>query len=81
VEAAGIEPSADIYATDNALCNCEYCQQCRAANALHFDCVKSHFLASLDTDLQRVIAGWERLDGTTRHAIAARFGQSDMDFG
>jgi hypothetical protein len=71
VEAAGIEPSADIVATENSICDCENCQQCRAANALHFECFKGQFLASLDPDLQRVISNWTTLPGSMRRAISA----------
>jgi hypothetical protein len=80
VEAAGIEPSADFVASESGICNCENCQQCRAANALHFECFKSHFQASLDADLQRVIDGWDRLDTMIRHIIAAHCSQSNLDF-
>jgi len=70
VEAAGIEPSAIFAATENSICDCENCQQCRAANALHSECFKRQFLASLDADLHYVIEQWELLDASTRRAIA-----------
>jgi hypothetical protein len=70
VEAAGIEPSFDIDATDSSVCDCENCQLCPAARALHLDCFKSHFLASIDADLHYVIEQWERLDASTQRAIA-----------
>jgi hypothetical protein len=44
---AGIEPSDDIDATEYTICNCEKCQECRAAYALHRECFKSHYLATL----------------------------------
>jgi hypothetical protein len=75
MEAAGIEPSSDFVTTENSICDCENCQQCRAARALHFECFRSQFLATLDIDLQSLIDGWERLDETTRHAIAAQIGE------
>ena len=50
VEAAGIELEGNFDATDSAVCDCENCQQCRAANALHFECFKSYFLATLGAD-------------------------------
>jgi hypothetical protein len=81
VEAAGIEPSDDFDATENCICDCENCQQCRAARALHLDCFRSHFLSSLDAELQRVIEGWEQLDATTRHEIAGQFSIDNLDFG
>lgn len=80
MEAAGIEPSADFIATDNSVCDCENCQQCRAAYALHFECFKSHFLESFDAELQRVIDGWKQPDVTTRYAIAGQFKNYDSDF-
>jgi hypothetical protein len=57
VEAAGIEPSDDFDATGSSICNCENCQ--------------GHFLASLDADLQRVMAAWERLPKAMRKAVLA----------
>jgi hypothetical protein len=71
VEAAGIEPVDDFDATAEPLCDCENCQQCRAAYALHSECFKSHFLASLDTDLQNVIESWEGVPVAIRAAINA----------
>ena len=71
MEAAGIEPAVEIAANDNGLCTCEECQQCRAANALHFECFNRHFLTSFDADLQRVIAAWDVLDDRTRREMVA----------
>jgi len=71
VEAAGIELGSDSDATDNSLCTCEKCQECRAARALHLDCLKGHFLASLDADLQRLIGIWDQLAVPIRSAILA----------
>jgi hypothetical protein len=45
------------------------CQHCRAAYALHLDCFKSHFLASLDADLQRVIEQWQSLPESVKDNI------------
>jgi hypothetical protein len=70
VEAAGIEPSFDFDATDSAVYDRDNCQQCRTAYALPFECFKSRLLASLDADLQHVIASWNGLRETTRRAIA-----------
>jgi hypothetical protein len=67
----GIEPGADFDGTTDGLCDCENCQQCRAANALHLECFKGHFLASLDADLQQVIDVWERLPTEMRKEFAA----------
>lgn len=74
MEAAGIEPSDDFDATCDSVCNCENCQECRAAYALHSECFKGHLLASLDADLQRVIDGWELLSESVRDAIRALIG-------
>jgi hypothetical protein len=52
------------------VCDCENCQECGAAYALHFDCSKSHFLASFDVELQLVVDGWRRLPKQMREAIA-----------
>jgi hypothetical protein len=69
VEAAGIEPSADFATSESGVCDCENCQECRAARALHFECFKSQFLASLDADVQRVVAAWNKLGPATRCVI------------
>ena len=87
----GIEPSADSVATETSTCDCENCQQCRAANALHFECFRSQFLTTLDIDLQCLIGGWERpvfrilvspRDFTLRahcaHRTLARFRRSNL---
>jgi hypothetical protein len=72
VEAAGIEPSADFAATANSVCDCENCEQCRAAYALHVECFKSHFLASLDGDLQCLVVKWDQLGFAVREAVKAQ---------
>lgn len=69
MEAAGIEPSDDFDATKNSVCDCEKCQECRAAQALHGECFQSHYLASLDAELQRVLKVWKRLDASARLAV------------
>lgn len=68
---AGIEPPDDSDANDNVPCACENCQQCRAAYALHLECFKGHYLASIDADLQAIIGGWEKLPDATRYAFLA----------
>ena len=70
VEAAGIEPSANSTATKNSVCNCENCQQCRAASALHFECFKSHYLGSFDADLQRLLNSWNQLPASVISAVS-----------
>jgi hypothetical protein len=77
----GLEPPSEFAATDCGICDCEGCQQCRAANALHYECFKSRFLASLDADLRCLFARWDRLDDSARQAIAAyggRRNESDL---
>lgn len=78
VEAAGIEPSCDFDATKSSVCDCENCQQCRAAYALHLKCFKSQFLASLDGDLQWIVAHWEQLDKSTQDAVVALIGGATL---
>jgi hypothetical protein len=71
VEAAGIEPGADFDATETRVCDCENCQLCRAAYALHLECFKCRYLATLDKDLQRVIRDWANLKPSVRSAICS----------
>ncbi len=66
VEAAGIEHGDDIIANEDQLCSCEKCQECRAANALHGNCSTGRYLASLDPDLQSLIASWGSLDEASK---------------
>src|ERR1051326_5373848 len=77
-EAAGIEPSPHFAASNSIVWDRENCQGCHAARALHFECFKSHFLASLDADLQGLIDRWEHLDATARHAIADQMTQENL---
>ncbi len=65
----GIEPSDDFGATADSPCDCENCQQCRAAYALHLECFKGHLMASFDADLQRVVEAWDRLPEAVRKAV------------
>jgi hypothetical protein len=81
VKAAGIEPGSDFDAPESVVCNCENCQQCRAANALHEECFKTRYLASLDKDLQQVINSWEPLNAAARRAIAAQFADRGLGIG
>jgi hypothetical protein len=66
----GLEPASEFAANVGALCGCENCLQCCAARALHSECFKRHYLASLDSDLQKVINAWERLPVTLREAVS-----------
>jgi hypothetical protein len=68
--AARIEPLVDFDVTKSDLSSCENCQECRAANVLHFECFKRHLL-SLDTNLQQVLESWEMLPNEIRLAMLA----------
>jgi hypothetical protein len=59
---AGIEPSS--YAESTV--NCQLLCAPRALDPGGFNC---HFVASLDADLQRMIAAWEGLPAAIRRAI------------
>jgi hypothetical protein len=74
MEAAGMEPASCSNLTDNACYVCENCQHPSAARALHSGGLNCHFLASLDADLQRVIAEWENLPAAIRRATLALIG-------
>ena len=69
IDTTGIEPSFDSDATDSSVCDCENFQQCRAANALHFDCFKGQFLSSLDAELRGVIEAWNATAPSLRKTI------------
>jgi hypothetical protein len=71
VAEAGLEPANEIDATDNCICTCEFCERCRAAVALHSECFKRQFLASLDAELQSIIAAWAGLPIGLRRALLA----------
>ena len=68
-KAAGIEPASCAESTLNGDCACVKCQHPCAAEALHSGGLNCHFLASLDADLQRVIAAWDALPTAIRMAI------------
>jgi hypothetical protein len=70
----GVEPNLNSDATADGDCSCVNCPKCGAANALqdgHFDCPA---LASLDTDLQRVVGAWDGLPAHMRKTILALVG-------
>jgi hypothetical protein len=71
VEAAGIEPGNDIDASVEGHCECEECQLCRAAHALHFECFKSRYLTPFEIDLHSLISNWQTLPNNIRTAIKA----------
>jgi hypothetical protein len=66
VEAAGIEPSDDFDATESSICDCENCQQCRAANALDFidDCAANEPCRQAFPGLNRASVGRPRPIGS-----------------
>lgn len=66
---AGLEPASDSALNAYQLCGCEKCRSCRAALALHKECIESRLLASLDIDLQHIIAAWEQLLASIKKAI------------
>jgi hypothetical protein len=68
---AGIEPASDSDASAESLCSCEFCQGYRAARALHSDRSNCLDVASLDHDLQEVIAVWGKLPKRIRATIMA----------
>jgi hypothetical protein len=69
MEAAGIEPESNLTATGELPCGCVICKECLAANALYGPCSDCHWMASLDADLQRVVAAWNRLSAAIKTAI------------
>jgi hypothetical protein len=69
--AVGIEPAVDFDATGKLPCGCVICDECRAAMALQSGRTEWLEWASLDADLQRVIASWTQLPPAIRVAIAA----------
>jgi alpha-D-ribose 1-methylphosphonate 5-triphosphate synthase subunit PhnH len=48
-----------------------FAEECRAANALHCEIFNCLSLASIDANLQRVIAAWEKLSKAAKAAILA----------
>jgi len=61
VEAAGIEPSAEIVASVSVPCSCEWCISARAANALHSGDTQSPCLSTPDATLHWLIRHWAEL--------------------
>jgi hypothetical protein len=71
---AGVEPGSQTDVTPDNECTCESCQGWRAALALQSGRSDCHALASLDADLQRVIAAWDELPSHIRKTILASLG-------
>jgi hypothetical protein len=74
LEAAGIEPVGGFDETDNCDCGCDFCRGFRAARALHSWRPEWLELASLDADLQRLVAAWGALSKAMRAAVMALIG-------
>jgi hypothetical protein len=71
MKAAAIEPASCSNLTESACCLCDNCQHPCAARALQTGGPNCHFVASLDADLQRVIAAWDGLPEAIRRATLA----------
>jgi hypothetical protein len=72
----GVEPLGDFDAKRNSASTSIDRQQGAAARALHSGGPNCHCLASLDADLQRVIAAWDGLPTAIRRATLALIGAS-----
>ena len=73
----GFESTSDFDATGKLPCGCVICEQCRAANALHCESFNCLSLASIDTNLQEVIAAWDGLPEAIRRAVMALIGSQE----
>lgn len=71
MEDGGFEPTLNNNATKLCACSCELCNDPCAANALHLCGSNCQFVATIDADLQSVIAAWNRLPKPIRNAIVA----------
>ena len=71
---AGLEPTEDLDTTAVAAYGCVICPRCRAARALQTGHLGWLDLASLDGDLQRVIAAWGGLPSAIREVLLALVG-------
>jgi hypothetical protein len=67
----GLEPTTGFDATDASICDCENCQQPRAANALHADISTGQLMAIFDADFHQVKLAWPTLPSETRKVILA----------
>jgi hypothetical protein len=70
-EDMGLEPAIDFNTNVDAACNCDKCDQCGAVNALQTNSAVGLCMASIDADLQLVIAEWEEAPQAIRRAILA----------
>jgi hypothetical protein len=69
----GIEPAFCAESSLDCDCGCDKCEHPRAARALHPGGLNCHRVASLDADLQRVVAAWYGLPEAIRTATMALF--------
>ena len=67
----GIEPAICFDGTNEAVCDCVNCAQCRAARALHSGNSNWLDLASIDADLLSVVLAWGKLSEPVRKGICA----------
>jgi hypothetical protein len=81
VEAAGIEPALEFDATGKLPCGCVFCQECRAALALHSWRPQWLELAFDDADLQRVLDSWGLLPAAIRRAVLALIASQESSHG
>ena len=72
--AAGFEPAGKRDTTSDGECGCDLCLGWRAALALQNDGSRCLGIASLDCDLEQVIAAWGKLPVVLRRAIMALIG-------
>jgi hypothetical protein len=74
VPEVGVEPNLESATTADGDCGCANCPGCCAANALQGGRSVCPALASLDTDLQRVVGAWDGLPTHIRKTILALVG-------
>lgn len=70
-EGMGFEPGPNLEGTHCVTCTCAEGQRDGAANALQNKGSHSQLLATIDTDLQRVIAAWDGLPIGIKKAVIA----------
>jgi hypothetical protein len=70
----GFEPTLDNAITTESRSSCENCLSVHAALALHGGSSNCLSLASIDADLNEVLAAWEQLPQAIRAAIMALVG-------
>ena len=73
----GVEPTDAESVSAVSDCGCGDCSCCGAANALQGPVANYPALASLDADLQRVLAAWDGLPPHIRKTVLALVGFVD----